>query len=165
MKNIFILLVFVITLQIQAQKTFEVYNFSNQTINLGDIITRSGTALPEYHSKPFGLITIPPGGSYILENTSQVFRFPFNSPNSSPFITKWDRNNANGTTTNNVPSNVAWVAGNSQVFFNLKYFDGNGVLREIGVNQSFEPTPGFFVDSTTDQVSPNVWFYTIVFYN
>lgn len=167
MKKIIIILTFVIGLQTYAQKTFEVYNYTNVTIKLTDIITRSGISLPEYHSKPFGNITIAPGGSYTLVNNTFVFRFPFNSPSSVPFITKWERLNANGTITPNIASNVAWTLGNSQVFYNLKFFDGANILREVGPTSAILPVPisgGFFADYSFSNPAANVFFYTIVVY-
>ena len=171
MKKITFFLVLFLSLQGFSQKTFEVYNFSGQTINLGDIITRaiSGTSfvLPEYHSKPFGNITIAPGGSYVLENTSYPLRFPFNSPASVPYISIWERNNTNGTTSM-LASNSAWALGNSQVFFNLKFFDGANILREVGETN---PTPAPFSTGITaeysyyqDPVNTNIKIYTVVIY-
>ena len=158
MKKIITLLLFVIGLQVYSQKTFEFYNFSNETMKLTDIITRTnGLTLPEYHSKPFGNITIPPGGTYKLVNNTNVFRFPFNSPSSVPFINKWERLNANGTITSNIASNVAWTLGNSQVFFNLKFFDGLNIIREVGVNSPIlGPINGWTAEVTIDSPSQNV---------
>lgn len=170
MKKTILILIFVIGLQSQAQKTFEVYNYTGVTIKLADIITRTFTnpstyALPEYHSNPFGLITIPPGGSYKLVNNTNVFRFPFNSPSSVPFITTWERLNANGTTTPNLTSNVAWTLGNSQSFYNLKLFDSAMILKEVGiVAPTVTLTGGYTAEYAGSNPSPNVYFYTIVIY-
>ena len=97
----------IIGFQGYSQKTFEIYNFSSQTITLIDVVTRAGTSYPEFHSKPYGPITIAPGDSYILENTSQVFRFPFNSPASVPYITTWERLNSPTASATSVSSNTA----------------------------------------------------------
>ena len=168
MKKIIMIAFLLFSINNYAQKYFEVYNLSTQTIKLADIITRAGTALPEYHSKPFGTITIPPGGTYILQNTSNVFRFPFNSPTSVPFVNVWERLNANGTITFNLASNTAWIAGNSQVFYNLKFFDGANILREAGIpNLSSLPltiSGGSEVDYAPSNPALNVFYYTIIIY-
>lgn len=86
MKQLFALAMLLGSLHSFAQKTFEIYNYTGYTIDVADIITKpSGAAIyPEIHSKPHGLFSIPPGGSFILENTSHVYRFPYNSTVSSP---------------------------------------------------------------------------------
>ncbi|MGL5892195.1 MAG: hypothetical protein ACRC3B_20035, partial [Bacteroidia bacterium] len=90
MKKIILAAALLIGLQSFAQKTYEVYNFTTQTVQLADIMTRTAAGnYPEYHSKPFGLISIPPGGSYTLVNTTNIFRFPFQSPSSIPYVNVW----------------------------------------------------------------------------
>ena len=163
MKKIILIALFLYSLQNFAQKTFEVYNFSGQTIKLADIITKpTASTYPEYHSKP-ALITIPPGGSFTLENTSNVYRFPF-YVTGNPIAT-WQRLNSPSSTTF-VPSTAAWTLGISQVFSNLKFFDGLNILREVGVSN---PAPATFSSGITaeysqDNPAPNVWYYTIVIY-
>ena len=101
MKKILIIATLLFSLNNFAQKTFEVYNFTGQTVKLWDIITKpnSLSTYPEFHSKPYGAVTIPPGGSYTLVNTTNVFKFPFQSPTSIPYINKWERLNSASSTT------------------------------------------------------------------
>src|SRR4051812_15775352 len=93
MKKIFLLAMLLCGLQNFAQKTFEVYNFTAYTVKLADVITKpaGATVYPEFHSKPSGLISIPPGGSYTLQNTANLYRFPLYSLTSIPVIPSWEK--------------------------------------------------------------------------
>ena len=67
MKKLILLALLLGGLPTFAQKTFEVYNYTAYTVQLADIATKVATGTyPEFHSKPSGLISIPPGGSYTL---------------------------------------------------------------------------------------------------
>jgi hypothetical protein len=150
-----------------AQKTFEVYNYTAQTVQLADIATKVfGAALyPEFHSKPSGLIvSIPPGGSYILYNASNIYRFPYVSPASSPTIPTWERLNSASSSTY-LASAVAYPLGTSQVFKELFFFVG-GAYNNISVTSPTLPLQpgGWQADYIEDNPAPNVWFYTIVIY-
>jgi hypothetical protein len=158
-------------LQNFAQKTFEVYNFTGQTVKLWDIITKpnSSATYPEFHSKPFWSITIPPGGSYVLVNTANIYRFPFHSPSSSPYINTWERLNS-PTSSTILSSSVAWSLGNSQVFTSLIFEVGtswNNLTVPIGLTNQTLLGSGWQADydaSQPDPLQPNLWFYTIVIY-
>lgn len=170
MKKFILAAMLLFGLQGFAQKTFEVYNFTTQTVQLADIITRAGSVYPEYHSKPFGLVSIPPGGSYTLVNTANVFRFPFQSPTSAPYINKWERLNSAAGPGTIQTSPVAWTFGNSQVFNRMMYYVGtsyNGTpTAPLGV-ASFSPWftgSGWQLDYDCSNPAPNVWFYTLVIY-
>ncbi|MGX7667523.1 hypothetical protein [Flavobacterium pedocola] len=171
MKKIILIATLLIGLQNFAQKTFEVYNLTGYTFNLTDIITRPvGTTYPEFHSKPFGNIPLGPTSaqtSYVLENTSNVYRFPFNSPSSSPVITTWERLSSPSTVTT-FTSNGAWVLGNAQEFYKLKYFDNDNILREIDANNPIytSPTYGWTIEYSfyQDPNNANIKIYTILIY-
>lgn len=126
MKKLIIIATLLFSLQNFAQKTFYVYNFTGQTVELADIITKPNTSAtyPEYHSKPNGLITIPPGGSYTLENTTSpvnLVRFPFLS--TADYLPTWERLNSSSSTTLQA-SNLAWPLGNAQVFSSMLFYVG-----------------------------------------
>lgn len=148
MKKIIIIAILFFSLQNFGQKRFEVYNFTGQTVKLADIITKPNTSAtyPEYHSKPNGLITIAPGGSYILENTTapvNTLRFPFLS--TANFLPNWERLNS---ATNSViqASNVAWPFGNAQVFTRMLFYVGS----------SYNLLPSVPISSTSYSISPAV---------
>lgn len=177
MKKIFIIVTLLFSLNNFAQKTFEVYNFTGQTVKLWDIITKpnSTATYPEFHSKPFLAVTIPPGGSYTMVNTANVFKFPFQSPSSIPYINKWERLNSASSVTS-MTSPVAWSLGTatSQIF--------KSIIFEVGTSwNNFTTTPpvpiipysaptfngpglAWQLDYTCDNPVPNVWYYTIVIY-
>ncbi len=170
MKKLLLAATLLFGLQSYAQKTYEVYNFTTQTVQLADIITRAGTAYPEYHSKPYGLVSIPAGGSYTLVNTASVFRFPFESPSSSPYINKWERLNSAGGPGVIQASPVAWTFGNSQVFNRMMFYVGASynAMPAVPVGVTTLPSwvtgAGWQLDYDCSNPAPNVWFYTIVIY-
>ena len=167
MKKIYFIVVLFFSLQNYAQKTFEVYNFTGQTVTLYDIITNTSSGgYPEYHSKPFGGVPIPPGESYTLENTANIFRFPFHSPASVPYIDIWERlDSATSSTTTIVSSNVAWVLGNNQVFKSLIFSVGSSWnnLTPTGPNATIIGS-GWTLDYSHTVPATNTAFYTIVIY-
>jgi hypothetical protein len=127
MKKLIIIATLLFSLQNFAQKRLEIYNFTGQTVQLADIITKPNTSAtyPEYHSKPNGLITIAPGGEYILENTTtpvNTLRFPFLS--TANYLPIWERANSASSTTIQA-SNVAWPLGNAQVFTRMLFYVGS----------------------------------------
>jgi hypothetical protein len=167
MKKIIIVAILLFSLQNFAQKTFVVYNFTGQTVQLADIITKpSGAAIyPEFHSKPFGLISIPPGGSYTLENTANVYRFPFYSPTSAPYINKWERLNSSSSVTP-LTSPVAWPLGSSQIFTRMLFYVGNEyrLITAPTLGSGTVTGTGWTADYVEDNPAPNVYLYTIVVY-
>ena len=164
MKKLLLLALLISGLQTFAQKTFEVYNFTGQTVQMADIATYTGAGYPEFHSKPSGLISIPPGGSYTLVNTGHLYRFPFLSPSSSPTIPTWERMTSALPGTN-MSSAAAWPLGASQVFKELFFYVG-AAYQNISVASPTVPLQpgGWQADYVADNPAPNVWFYTIVIY-
>lgn len=176
MKKLIIVATLLFSLQNFAQKTFEVYNFTGQTVKLWDIITKPNSAAiyPEFHSKPYLAVTIPPGGSYTLENTANIFKFPFQSPTSAPYINRWARLNTVSSSTP-LTSPVAWSLGssNTQVFKSLIFEVGtswNNLTVPIGlqsISNAIPTSTGWQLDYDCVQPDPanlNRWYYTIVIY-
>ncbi|WP_329804652.1 hypothetical protein [Flavobacterium facile] len=175
MKKLIIVATLLFSLQNFAQKTFEVYNYTGQTVKLWDIITKpnSSATYPEFHSKPYGAVTIPPGGSYTLVNTANVFKFPFQSPTSIPYINNWERLNSASSVTP-LASTVSWSLGssNAQVFKSIIFEVGtswNNLTVPIGTQTipSAVTGSGWQLDYDCyqpDPAQPNLWYYTIVIY-
>jgi hypothetical protein len=175
MKKLIIVATLLFSLQNFAQKTFEVYNFTGQTVKLWDIITKPNTTAiyPEFHSKPYGAVTILPGESYTLVNTANVFKFPFQSPTSIPYINNWERLNS-ATSTTLLASPVAWSIGssNTQVFKSIIFEVGtswNNLTVPIGPQTipNAVTGSGWQLDYDCiqpDPAQPNLWLYTIVIY-
>lgn len=171
MKKIIFIATLLISLQNYAQKRLEIYNYTGQTVKLADIITKPNTAAiyPEYHSKPNGLLTIAPGGSYILENTTapiNTVRFPFLS--TANFLPNWERLNSASASVIQ-PSNVAWSLGNAQVFTRMLFY--------VGSSYNLLPTVPTGATSVSPAVTGSGWqadydcyisgttqIYTIVIY-
>ncbi len=126
-----------------SQKAFYFYNFSSYNVEIGGVVTMPdpatiGGTYPFYDSSVSSLITVPAGtGVYTLENNTNIYRFPFNSPASSPYIADWYRITGPFTLAI-VPSNAAWVLGADQVFHYVKFqvgttgIYGGGNLGEFG---------------------------------
>ena len=173
MKKILIVTTLLFSLNNFAQKTFEIYNFTGQTVELADIITKPNTTAtyPEYHSKPNGLITIAPGGSYILENTTapvNTLRFPFLS--TANYLPIWER--ANSATSSTIQtSNVAWPLGNAQVFTRMLFYVGSSynLGPDVGTSATSYSIPNW-VNGTGWQADYDCYIlgtqqiYTIVIY-
>lgn len=163
MKKIFFFII-LFGLHGYAQKTFEVYNFTGQAVQIGDIITNASGVYPEFHSKPFwGMITVPPSsGSYTLVNYSDPYRFPFHSPTSSPYITTWERLDS-PTSSTLMTSNNAWAWGAPQVFDRMLFSIG-GVSYTIGTANPFISGPGWIAiyEEYVDINNPDFIIYTIV---
>lgn len=67
-------------------------------------------------------VTLSPGESFILENSSPALRFPFESPSSIPYLTQWRRHSAPGVPHVVVSSpSIFLTTGASQQFYNLKF--------------------------------------------
>lgn len=148
MKKIIFIATLLISLQNFAQKSLEIYNFTGQTVQLADIITKpdTSTIYPEYHSKPNGLITIAPGGTYILENTTapvNTLRFPFLS--TVDYLPNWERLNSSSSSVIQT-SNVAWSLGNAQVFTRMLFY----------VDSSYNLLPTVPISTTSYSISPAV---------
>jgi hypothetical protein len=169
MKKFLYITALFLSFQSFGQKTFEIYNFSSSTIDIAEILTKLNTSAtyPMFSSKTYGFITLSPG-SYVLENTTHTFRFPFDSPLSSPYITAWDRINSSNSVTS-FPSDQAWVQGNNQVFYGLWFYDatgdyGNTVPLGIQTLTNWIPHPTLTIDYDCSNPAPNVWFYSIFIY-
>lgn len=109
-KNILFLLLLICSFSF-AQKSLEIYNYSTKTITISIVVTKPPTGIyPWFASVTPATITIPAGGQYILQNNSNIYRFPFLSPSSTPQITNWRKviqsTGGNGSFTN-VTSQVA----------------------------------------------------------
>ena len=144
MKKFFIITALLFCLQIFSQKSVEIYNFTNQTLRISSIFTKPLTSdFPWCASVSPSFISIDPGDSYVLENTSNIYRFPFYSPNSPTLITNWRRvlepatpgGNSNWS---NITSNTAWVLGNNQYFNYLEFsmysgnqYNGSGYIGNL----------------------------------
>lgn len=162
MKKVFYLALLFYAIQIQGQKSVKISNLTANTVTIQDLVTRTDAfALPEFHSKPSQNITIPPYGTYILINTANATRFPFSSPTSVPQISKWERFNANGTTTANIVSNAAWLTGANQVFYWVQL--GIGVTsKQIGVNNTSQTSNGWSASYSQISLGGTSIQYTIV---
>lgn len=131
MKNIFLTAILFLGLNAIAQKTVTILNNTPYDLQIGTIASTYTAGLnpptygfPFYTQKTFtptaSFITVPSGGTYILQNTSTV-NFPFSSPASVPLITQWYKT-INGTTpATTVTSATAYTAGAQQVFGYLKF--------------------------------------------
>jgi hypothetical protein len=170
MKKFFLILTLSFALQNFAQKTFEIYNFSSYPIEIASIVTKidGAATYPEFTSKPFGLFTIAPGDSYILQNAANPYRFPFESPTSTPYIDKWERLNSASSATL-LTSPAAWVLGSSQVFSRLHFYI-NGVYYVPTVPSGVTTVTlasggGWIMDyDCSNPGGGTVWNYTIVVY-
>lgn len=156
-KLLFILLLY--SLHGYTQKIFEVYNFSTQTVQIVDIVTNASGTYPEFHSKSFAIITLAPGDSYILQNTSNPFRFPFDSPTSSPYIANWERLDS-PTSSTVMTSFNAWLIGSNQDFDRMLFALG-GTGYSIGTTNPSLTGSGW---NAIYQPSSNPTTYTIVFF-
>lgn len=124
MKKILLIAIVLFGLQVFGQKKLEIYNLnSTLSFQIYNIFTNASGSNPEFQSK-ITVITIAPGGSYILENTSNIYRFPFLSPSTTPVI-NWMRD---GVPLTNA---AAWVLGNAQVFDKM-VFGTSGSYNVIG---------------------------------
>ena len=157
-----------------SQKTLEIYNYSTKTITVSIIVTKPPTGIyPWFASVTPATITIPAGGQYIMQNNSNIYRFPFLSTTSTPQITNWRKvvqsTGGNGSFTN-VTSQVAWPLGNSQSFNYLSFTVNNGTL---GGGNIGEPTGSNVTNSTNHWavdydasfITSTLIFNTIVFYD
>lgn len=128
MKKLFFISLFLLSVNINvfSQKKFIFYNFTSHTVEIGTIAAiDSVNELPQYDSSIFGIISVPPFGSYTLENTAYPQRFPFHSPLSTPYIDEWNVYNPPSSPT--IENSIdAWVAGDDQVFYYVKFQVGTG---------------------------------------
>lgn len=117
MKKILLIAIVLFGLQVFGQKKLEIYNLSSIDFEIYNIFTNASGSNPEFQSK-LTVIPILAGNSYILENTSNIYRFPFLSPLSTPTIS-WMRD---GIALSNT---AAWVLGNAQVFDKMIFGTNN----------------------------------------
>jgi hypothetical protein len=151
-----------------GQKSLEIYNTTTLPVRINDIVTNVSGSYPEYHSKPaWGLITVAPvTGSYILTNSLDLYRFPFHSPTSSPYLSNWDRINSATSTTTGIPSTTAWTFGAPQVFDSLLFTIGGNDYK-VSVSNPLITGPGgswtALYDYYDDPFS-DIIIYTVLFY-
>jgi hypothetical protein len=146
MKKIFFILLLVCGMQLQAQKTLKIINLSATAIQIDDLITSTTTGgFPQYHTKQFGVWSIPAFGTFTLTNTTipiNTTRFPFiSNPISVPSFNGtpgWERFSSASVSTIS-PSNVAWIAGSTQVFYRIQITKGTN-SKTIGTSFSGVPT-------------------------
>lgn len=168
MKKLLLIAIALLGLHGFAQKTFEVYNFTPVTINLYDIITNASGVNPEFHSKATP-VPVPAGGSYTLVNTANIFRFPFQSPSSSPYIPTWERVNPPAPTAV-LASPAAWVLGNAQVFDRMAFGEPGASFSYVSVATPTVswPGPGYtwtaIYSVFVNPSNPNDITYTIVIF-
>ena len=178
MKKIIFFLFALFSIGGYSQKTLEIYNYSaTKSLSISIIITKPQTGIyPWFGSVTPSIITIPPGGQYVLQNNANLYRFPFYSPTSSPLITNWRKvvqsTGGNGSFTN-VTSQVAWPLGTTQFFNNISFTVNNGLQ---GGNTVGEPigsvtssitntTYNWAIDYVPSYVTSTLIFNTIVFYD
>lgn len=132
MKKLLLLFVLFLGLQGFAQKTVYIFNNSaTATIKIGEIQTIkaaiSGTSVtlgyPRFTSYTPTLITIPPGGSYTLENVANPNKFPFVSVGNTPQINQW-RKSVSATSSSLVSSAQAFTTATAQIFYYIKFTGG-----------------------------------------
>ena len=186
MKNIYILLLSLFTVVGFSQKTLKVFNFSSKTVNINMIVTKPNAGTFPWYASTYtnngtNTISIAPGGSYILTNTADLFKFPFLSTTSVPQITTWRKVNAPAAGSSNstftpVSSNVAWALGGAQIFdyidfgvFNGTFYQGGGKMGVIGqyvTGPSLTSQPqGNWKVTYVGMGSGNLIEYTVTFTN
>ncbi len=138
---IFALLTFVFG---YSQKRVIVYNYTSATMKIYGVVTKpiaSGATFPYCYGYRVGLGT---GESLILENNSNVNKFPFYSPVTTPTIINdlsWTRVTATGSTSN-ISGLTLWnTLGTTQEFNYIEFghpgITGPGAGGQIGIS-----TPG-----------------------
>lgn len=168
-----------------SQKVVEIYNFSSFDIRLDMIVSKDGFGSGGFpwcaSVVPVPIVTLGYGDDYIMENTTDQFRFPYNSSVSSPVITNWrwvyPPDPSGNSSWVNIPSSVAWVIGANQVFDYLHFSVLNGAFiidnDYVGENgfwgSDYITSPNgwtaMYYSSIPDPVnSPNYILYTIVFF-
>lgn len=163
-KILFLIILF--GLQGYGQKTLEIYNFCPYTLAVLYINTSASGAYPQFKSNfPPTIIMIAPGDSYILQNTADPDRFPFDSPLSSPYVNSWLKTNPPSPPAN-VTSNAAWLQGDDQTFDSLQYrlldpATSNGI---IGEPTPMASGPGWNAIYEMSANPPNQITYTVVFF-
>lgn len=165
-KLLFLTLLF--SLQGYSQKTLEIYNLTVHTVHITGIVTNASGAYPEF-SASFGapgMITLTPGASYTLQNTSSTTRFPFESPSSVPYIPSWYRNTS-PTAVTLMPSPAAWVLGNPQVFDTLRFrvvdSSGNGSFGTVSTTSPAATGPGWDALYDMSSIPPAITYTVVIF--
>ncbi|MEO4005166.1 MULTISPECIES: hypothetical protein [unclassified Flavobacterium] len=148
MKKIFVLLLVCMGLSTYAQKTLYIFNFSSYSVEVGSLYTESNTGgYPWFINNQATGITIAPGDTFTLENTTSTTRFPFDSPNSSPYIDSWKRiQMSGGSWTTMTAANVYAAYGNGQRFHTIKF----DVQPDLSGGYIGNDTPDFRVEGGPD---------------
>lgn len=150
MKNLFILMLALISCSAISQKTVEIFNFSSHNFNFR-LETKPLAAGVNYPTLNTGntLYTLTAGGSVLYTNATTT-GIPYNSPASIPFITQWFRKNS-GIATDIPISNVNAQAAfqNTQQWNIIKFsftgipFSGTGYFNATGSSFSYyNPSSG-----------------------
>ena len=143
MKKIILIALFICGMQLQAQKTFKLINLTANTVTIDDLITYTGGtgtgAFPQFHSKPNGAVNIAPFGTYTL-TTTNLTRFPFFSPTSTPTINSWERATS-ATSSTVISSTVAFPLGAAQVFYWVQVRIGANTKHLGVVGSGYTPGP------------------------
>lgn len=106
------------------------------------IVTKPSTGTyPWLASVTPSTIVIAPGDQYILDNNTNIYRFPFDSPTSYPLITNWRRVTAPTTPggnaiITNVTSQTAWTLGNGQFFDYVSFVVNDGTQDGGNIGES-----------------------------
>ncbi|WP_298150063.1 hypothetical protein [Flavobacterium sp.] len=139
MRKLILIALLICGAQMQAQKTFKLFNLTGNTVIIDDLVTNTGTAnaFPQFHSKPNGPVSIPPFGTYTLTTTNAT-RFPFFSPTSTPTINSWERATS-ATSSSVISSTVAFPLGTAQVFYWIQVRIG-ATTKQVGFSGSGYPT-------------------------
>ncbi|WP_395061732.1 hypothetical protein [Flavobacterium sp.] len=141
MKKIFLIALFICGMQLQAQKTFRLINLTANTVMIDNLVTNTGVAgaYPQFNSKPNGSVSIAPFATYTL-TTTNLTRFPFFSPSSTPTINSWERATS-ATSGTVISSTVAFPLGAAQVFYWVQVRIG-GFTKQVGViGSGYTPGP------------------------
>lgn len=133
MKIPYLFFALLLTLQGFAQKTVYIFNNSaTASIIIGDIETVKASfsgedvtlSYPHFKSHISPEITIPPGGSYTLENVSNPNKFPFISFGNTPQINQWKKFIGLTSLPTTVSSSQAFTTATSQILLSIKFMGG-----------------------------------------
>lgn len=166
MKKIYLICMILVGVVAHAQKTFEFYNTTGQSVIITNLVADSANNYPEIHSLPFGPITVAPFSSYTLQNTTRLYTFPFDSPASSPYINIWQM--VTPSSSWNITALDAWLTGHHFDFSRMTFSIGGNSYTINTTNTMSSPLigSGFTAeyDEYTAPAPSNVVIYTVVIY-
>lgn len=163
-----------------SQKKLTIYNLTTYQIKIYNIVTKPTVGTYPWcqnGSYALGGIGLFPGDSYIVENTTNISRFPFYSPATVNPITSWKVKNSAAPPTNTL-SQTLWnnnTVSSNQIFNYVFYSVGgspgsnyNGYMGRpgplVGVNPYTNAIQGWTVEYAHVDYSPTNSEDTIVFY-